>query len=109
MTALLQINGLHTYFFTACGIVKAVEGLSLEVPSGKTVALVGESGSGKSVASLSIMRLVAKPGRIVSGEIVFEGRDLLKLTEDEMRSLRGSQLGMIFQDPMTSLNPVYTV
>jgi oligopeptide/dipeptide ABC transporter ATP-binding protein len=106
---ILEVRGLSTHFFTRAGTVRAVEDVSFTVPRGSTLALVGESGSGKSVTSLSIMRLIQQPGKTVSGEILFNGRDLLKLSEREMRRLRGSEIAMIFQDPMTSLNPVYTV
>jgi oligopeptide/dipeptide ABC transporter ATP-binding protein len=106
---ILQIKDLRTYFFTRAGAIKAVEGLSLALSRGETLALVGESGSGKSVTALSILRLVPPPGRIVSGQIYFEGEDLLKFSQEQMRRLRGRQIAMIFQDPMTSLNPVYTV
>lgn len=109
-TPLLQIEGLQTHFFTRDGIVRAVDGVSFSVASGETLAVVGESGCGKSVTSLSILRLVASPpGRIVAGRVVFEGRDLLALNEDEMRAVRGDAISMIFQEPMTSLNPALTV
>jgi peptide/nickel transport system ATP-binding protein len=106
---ILEIRHLRTHFFTTAGTVAAVDDVSLSIPRGSTLALVGESGSGKSMTSLSIMRLVPAPGRIVAGEIVFDGRDLIGLDEEQMRRLRGREIGMIFQDPMTSLNPVYTV
>jgi len=106
---LLVIEDLHTHFFTDEGVVRAVDGVSFEVREGETLAVVGESGSGKSVTSLSILRLVATPpGRIVSGRIRFRGRDLLQLPPAEMRAIRGREISMIFQEPMTSLNPVYT-
>ncbi len=105
---LLEVRNLSTYFATARGEVKAVDCVSFSLERGETLSLVGESGCGKSVTALSIMRLVAPPGRIAGGEILFEGRDLLKLSEPEMRSIRGNEIAMIFQDPMTSLNPVYT-
>jgi oligopeptide/dipeptide ABC transporter ATP-binding protein len=107
--ALIDVRDLRTHFFTEDGVVKAVDGVSFPIPRGKTLGVVGESGCGKSVTSLSILRLVAPPGRIVSGEILFEGRDLLKLPEEEMRRVRGRDISMIFQEPMTSLNPVFTV
>jgi oligopeptide/dipeptide ABC transporter ATP-binding protein len=106
---LLEVTDLQTHFFTPRGVARAVDGVSLSLDVGQTLGLVGESGCGKSVTSLSIMRLVAPPGRIVSGRIAFEGRDLLALSEDEMRAVRGNDVAMIFQDPMTSLNPVFTI
>jgi oligopeptide/dipeptide ABC transporter ATP-binding protein len=107
---LLDVRSLQTQFVTAGGVVRAVDGVSWDVRAGETVALVGESGCGKSVSALSIMRLVSAPaGRIVGGEIVFRGRDLLTLSEEEMRQVRGKDIGMIFQEPMTSLNPVLSV
>ncbi|HYE76211.1 MAG TPA: ABC transporter ATP-binding protein [Blastocatellia bacterium] len=107
--SLLEVKNLKTYFATSRGEVRSVDDVSFTLERGETLCLVGESGCGKSVTSLSIMRLVSPPGRIVGGEILFEGRDLLKLSEAEMRKLRGNDIAMIFQDPMTSLNPVYTV
>ncbi len=106
---LLEVRNLHTQFFTEDGVVPAVDGVDLYVDAGETLGVVGESGSGKSVTSLSVMRLVSRPGRITEGEILFEGKDILKLPESEMRSIRGNRISMIFQEPMTSLNPVYTV
>jgi oligopeptide/dipeptide ABC transporter ATP-binding protein len=107
---LLQVKNLHTSFSTSTGLVRAVDGVSWDVEEGEAVALVGESGCGKSVSALSIMRLIAPPaGRIESGEILFKGRDLLRLSEDEMREVRGSEIAMVFQEPMTSLNPVLTI
>jgi oligopeptide/dipeptide ABC transporter ATP-binding protein len=106
---LIDVKGLRTHFFTEDGVVKAVDGVSYAIPRGSTLGVVGESGCGKSVTSLSIMRLVSPPGRIVDGAILFEGRDLLKLPEEEMRRVRGRDISMIFQEPMTSLNPVFTV
>jgi oligopeptide/dipeptide ABC transporter ATP-binding protein len=107
---LLEVKNLQTQFLTSAGVVRAVDGVSWDVEEGETVALVGESGCGKSVSALSIMRLVAEPaGRIVGGEILFKGRDLLKLGEEQMRSVRGREIAMIFQEPMTSLNPVLTI
>src|SRR5262249_4729917 len=98
-----------TWFETEDGVVRAVDGVSFTVPAGETLAVVGESGSGKSVTALSILRLVqSPPGRIAGGTIRFKGRDLLSLSEGEMRSIRGREISMIFQEPMTSLNPVYT-
>ena len=110
MPPLLEVKGLHTEFRTGAGRVRAVDGVSYTVEHGETVAVVGESGSGKSVGALSILRLIADPpGRITGGEILFEGRDLLRLTEAEMRKVRGRDIGMVFQEPMTSLNPVLTI
>jgi oligopeptide/dipeptide ABC transporter ATP-binding protein len=108
--ALLDIRDLRTYFDTDAGLVKAVDGVSFSVEPGETLGLVGESGCGKSVTALSILRLLPKPaGRIAGGSILFDGQDLAKLSEDRMRSIRGNRISMIFQEPMTSLNPVYTV
>src|SRR5947207_2321579 len=110
MAVLLDVRDLHTQFSTSGGVVRAVDGVSWDVQEGETVALVGESGCGKSVSALSVMRLVAAPaGRIVGGQILFKGRDLLALTEEEMRRVRGREIAMIFQEPMTSLNPVLSV
>jgi len=107
---LLEIQSLSTHFFTAGGVVRAVDGVSWDIHEGETVALVGESGCGKSVTALSIMRLVPSPGgRIVGGRVLFRGRDLLALSEEEMRRVRGREIAMIFQEPMTSLNPVLTI
>src|SRR5215468_2966360 len=107
MPALLEVRGLHTEFRTGAGLVRAVDGISYTVEHGETVAIVGESGSGKSVEALSILRLIPDPpGRITAGEIRFDGKNLLELSEGEMREIRGRDIGMIFQEPMTSLNPV---
>jgi peptide/nickel transport system ATP-binding protein len=106
----LEIDNLKTHFFTRDGIVRAVDGVSFSVAQGETLAVVGESGCGKSVTSLSIMRLIASPpGRIVDGSIRFQGKDLLALSEREMRDIRGNDISMIFQEPMTSLNPVLSI
>ncbi|MGG1880211.1 MULTISPECIES: ABC transporter ATP-binding protein [Paenibacillus] len=105
----LEINNLQTSFFTKQGEVKAVDDVSLKVRKGKTLGIVGESGSGKSILSLSILRLIFKPGQIVSGEIIYNGENLLDKPERYMRGLRGNQISMIFQEPMTSLNPVFTI
>jgi oligopeptide transport system ATP-binding protein len=107
---LLEIRDLHTEFRTGAGIVRAVDGVSYTVEPGETVAVVGESGSGKSVTAMSVLRLIPNPpGRITGGEVWFDGRDLLTLSEEEMRHVRGGDIGMIFQEPMTSLNPVLTI
>jgi len=107
---LLKVSGLSTHFFTPDGVVQAVDDVSFDLGYGETLGLVGESGCGKSVTALSIARLVPNPpGRIVSGEIVFDGIDILKLDSDEMRHLRGKEIGFIFQDPLTSLNPTLTI
>ena len=107
---LLDVRDLQTYFFTAAGVVRAVDGVSYTVQSGETVALVGESGCGKSVSALSVMRLVSAPaGRIVGGQVLFQGRDLLALDEESMRRMRGREIAMVFQEPMTSLNPVLSI
>jgi len=107
---LLQVRNLRTYFYTDEGVARAVDGVQFDIPPAKTVALVGESGCGKSVTALSILRLVPDPpGRIVAGQVMFDGRDLLTLSERQMRSVRGNDIAMIFQEPMTSLNPVYTI
>lgn len=105
---LLQVKDLRTYFYIEDGVVKAVDGVDFEVFPGEILGLVGESGCGKSVTSLSIMRLVSAPGKIVSGEILFDGKDLLKLPESEMVDMRGNRMSMIFQQPQSSLNPVFT-
>jgi len=107
---LLQVKDLKTYFYTDAGVVRAVDGVSYDLSEGETLGLVGESGCGKSVSALSILRLIAyPPGKIVGGEIFFEGKDLLKTSEEEIRKIRGNQIAMIFQEPMTSLNPVLTI
>ena len=109
-TPLLDIRGLRTHFFTEAGVAKAVDGVDLSIYPGEVLGLVGESGSGKSVTALSVLRLIPDPpGKIVSGEIMFKGRDLLKLDYDAIRNVRGKDIGMIFQEPMTSLNPVFTI
>lgn len=106
---LLEIRGLKTVFPTEAGLAVAVDQLNLSMKKGSVLGIVGESGCGKSITSLSILRLVPPPGKTVEGKVIFEGRDLLQLSESEMRSIRGNQIGLIPQDPMTSLNPVYTV
>ena len=110
MATLLEIENLKTQFFTSAGTVKAVDGISYTVDEGETVAIVGESGCGKSVSALSILRLIPwPPGKIVQGHINFDGKDLLALSEEEMRQLRGKEISMVFQEPMTSLNPVLSI
>jgi oligopeptide/dipeptide ABC transporter ATP-binding protein len=106
---ILEVRGLKTYFFTDSGVVKAVDGVDFTVKRGEVLGLVGESGCGKSVTSLSIMRLISQPGRVVEGEILFEGLKLLELSEKEMVQMRGNRMSMIFQQPQTSLNPVFKV
>ena len=107
---LLSIRGLRTHFFTESGVAKAVDGIDLDIRPGEVLGLVGESGSGKSVTALSVLRLIPDPpGRIVGGEILFRGRDLLTLPWEEMRKVRGRDISMIFQEPMTSLNPVFRI
>ena len=109
MSHLLEVNNLRTHFPTRRGLVRAVDGVSFYLDRGELLGLVGESGCGKSMTALSVMRLIAPPGKIVEGEILFDGQDLLKLSDAEMRQMRGDDIAMIFQDPMTSLNPVFTV
>ena len=110
MSDLLQVSGLGTWFYTRQGIVKAVDDVEFSVAAGETLAIVGESGCGKSMTALSLMRLIPDPpGRIVSGSIKLGDRDLLQLSEKEMRGVRGNDISMIFQEPMTSLNPVMTI
>jgi len=106
---ILEVRNLQTFFETEDGEVKAVNGVSFDVPKGKTLGIVGESGSGKSITSLSILRLIDKPGKIVGGQILFKGEDILQYSNKKMREIRGNHISMIFQEPMTSLNPVYTV
>jgi peptide/nickel transport system ATP-binding protein len=107
---LLEIKGLKTYFFTDEGVVRAVDGIDLHIDKGETLGVVGESGCGKTVTALSIMKLIAMPpGRIVEGQILYQGRDLVPLPAAQMRKIRGKEISMVFQEPMTSLNPVFTV
>ncbi len=106
---LLEVRNLKTYFYTEDGVVKAVDGVDFYVNPGEVLGLVGESGCGKSVSALSIMRLISQPGKVVEGEIIFDGHDLLKLTENEMTHVRGNRISMIFQQPQSSLNPVFRV
>ena len=106
----VEFDDLHTYFFTDTGVVKSVDGVSFEVPIGKTVGVVGESGSGKSVTAMTIMGLISMPpGKIEGGDVRYRGRSILEMTEEEMQHIRGNDIAMIFQDPMTSLNPVYKI
>ena len=108
--ALLEVDDLRTHFFTREGVVRAVDGVSFSVEKGKTLGIVGESGCGKSVTALSIMGLIPKPpAQIVSGSVMYEGRDLTKLSERQLEDVRGREIAMIFQDPMTSLNPTLTI
>ena len=109
MPPLLEVQNLHTYFYTDGGVVKAVNDVSYQVDEGEAVGIVGESGSGKSVSALSILGLVPYPGRISKGRILFEGTNLLALSDREMQRIRGNRIGMVFQEPMTSLNPVLTI
>lgn len=106
---ILDVKNLKTYFFITEGVVKAVDGVHLEIGKGEVLGLVGESGCGKSTVALSVMRLVRRPGKIVDGQIWFEGEDLMRKSEDEMRAIRGGRISMIFQNPTSSMNPVYTV
>ncbi len=109
MQPILEVKSLRTSFFTEAGEVRAVDGVGFKVFPGKLMGIVGESGSGKTASVLSIMRLLPESARIVGGEVIFEGRDLTKITESEMREIRGARIAMIFQEPMTSLNPVFTI
>ncbi len=107
--ALLSVQGLRTWFHTDAGVVKAVDGISFDLSRGEVLAIVGESGAGKSVTAMSIIGLVPDPGRIESGKVLWKGRDLVRLSERELRGIRGAEIAMVFQDPMSSLNPVHTV
>src|SRR4028118_5138 len=109
MSHLLEVNNLQTHFPTRAGLVKAVNDVSFYINEGELLGLVGESGCGKSITALSVMRLIAPPGKIVAGSITFKGEELLQASDQRMREIRGNDISMIFQDPMTSLNPVYTV
>jgi oligopeptide transport system ATP-binding protein len=110
MDALLQVDNLKTQFFTQDGVVKAVNGISFRLGHGETLGVVGESGCGKSITAMSIMRLIPQPpGKIVDGQVVFQGKDILKMSDEQVRDIRGNDIAMIFQDPMTSLNPVLTI
>src|SRR5260370_38476729 len=104
---LLEVQELKTVFPTRDGVVKAVDGVSFRLDPGETLGIVGESGSGKSVTALSVMRLLQRPGKVVGGQVMFKGRDLIKIAEREMQEIRGQEIAMIFQDPMTSMNPVF--
>ena len=108
-TPLLNVKNLKTYFYTEDGVVKAVDGVDFQVKKGEILGIVGESGCGKTVTSLSVIGLVANPGKVEAGEILFEGKDLLKLSKDEITAIRGDEISMIFQQPQTSLNPVFSV
>ena len=106
---LLKVTDLHTSFFTPAGEVKAVNGLNFSLEKGKVLGIVGESGSGKSVTAYSILQILANPGKIVSGSIVYRGQELVGASKEEMSKIRGNKISIIFQDPMTSLNPVFTI
>ena len=109
MSKLLEVKNLQTFFYTDDGVAKAVDDVSYDLEMGETLGIVGESGCGKSVSALSIMRLIPDPpGKIVGGQILFKGKDIVKMSEKQMRDIRGNDIGMIFQEPMTSLNPVFT-
>ena len=107
--AVLSVENLRTYFFTKKGIVKAVDDISFDLNKGEILCIIGESGSGKTATALSILRLIEKPGEIVDGSILFQGKDILKLKEEEMRKIRGNKISMIFQDASSSLNPVLRI
>lgn len=109
MNNILEVKNLHTYFFTNKGTVKAVQGVDFTIEAGKTLGIVGESGSGKSVSAFSILDILEYPGKIVDGEIIFDGRNLVDIDKSEMRRIRGNHISMIFQEPMTSLNPVHRI
>src|SRR3982751_5237377 len=109
MSQLLEVNGLRTYFPTRSGLVKSVDDVSFHIAAGELLGLVGESGCGKSITALSVMGLISPPGKIVGGSIKFKGEELTKASPDRLREIRGNDIAMIFQDPMTSLNPVFTV
>lgn len=106
---ILEVKSLHTHFFTKAGLVKAVDDVNFELYPGETLGIVGESGSGKSMTAMSIMGLVPHPGKIVQGTILYKGEDLRTKTRKQMRNIRGKEISMVFQDPMTSLNPVFTI
>src|SRR5690625_3594447 len=107
---LLEVNHLHTHFFTKSGVLKAVDGVDFTINPGETLGIVGESGSGKSITAMSILGLIpSPPGKVIAGEVLFKGENLLQKTDKQMRKIRGKEIAMVFQDPMTSLNPVFTV
>src|SRR3954470_7811482 len=106
---ILDVRDLRTQFFTDAGLVRAVDGVSFSVAAGETLGIVGESGSGKTVAALSLMRLLEEPARIASGQVLFQGRDIVTMPLEELRQVRGAGISMVFQDPMTSLNPVLKI
>src|SRR6478609_10768246 len=108
-TVVLDVRDLQTQFFTDAGVVRAVDGVSFSVAAGETLGIVGESGSGKTVAALSLIRLLEDPARIVGGEVRFQGRDIVNMSQEELRNIRGDGIAMVFQDPMTSLNPVLKI
>lgn len=109
MNNLIEVNNLKTYFFTDRGVVKAVDGVSFSMQKGKTLGVVGESGCGKSITAMSILKLIEKPGKIVDGTIIFDGKNIVEMNDEEIRSIRGNDISMIFQEPMTSLNPVFKI
>jgi oligopeptide/dipeptide ABC transporter ATP-binding protein len=109
MSAILEVKNLKTHFFTEKGVVKAVDGISFDVKESKTLGIVGESGCGKSITAMSLMRLLSRPGKIVEGQVLYKGQDLVNLDEEAMRMIRGNEISIIFQEPMTSLNPVFTI
>src|SRR3989338_4071161 len=106
---ILQLKNLKTYFYTSRGIVKAVDGVNFDVKKGETFGLVGESGSGKTLTALSILKIVPQPGRITDGEILYNGKDLIKMDEDSLRNVRGRVIAIVFQEPASALNPVFTI
>lgn len=109
MGDLLKVKDLKTYFFTDKGIIKSVDGVSFNIREGETLCVVGESGCGKSITAMSILKLIAKPGKIVDGYIEYKGKNLIQLSDAQIRSIRGKEISMIFQEPMTSLNPVFRI
>src|SRR3989338_3897070 len=107
--AILQVKNLKTYFYTSCGPVKAVDNVSFDIRKGEVFGIVGESGSGKTLTALSILKLIPRQGRIIDGEVIFNGHDLLKMDEDSLRNIRGAKISMVFQEPASSFNPVFTI